>query len=72
MRKAHREAAKRLYEEPHPYSLLSNGIFVDLHGLHPEEAVEFLEHFLIIQQKCSRPVYATIGTDRRSNNGKGR
>ena len=71
MKKAHQEAAKRLYEGRNPDSSSSNGILVDLYRLHPKEAVEFMEHFLTIQQKSSRPVYATIGSVHLSKNGKG-
>ena len=74
MRKAHREAARELYEE---HNKLGSGslsssteIYVDLHGLHPEEAVEYLERVLLDNGSESRPVYAITGTGHHSKNGK--
>lgn len=70
MRKAHREAARELYE--HRNKSMSNAaeIYVDLHGLHPEEAVEYLEKILMDNSRESRPVYAITGTGHHSKNGK--
>lgn len=71
MRKAHREAAQELYEERNNHN--SSGfseIYVDLHGLHPEEAVEYLEKVLLENGKEARPVYAITGTGHHSKNGK--
>lgn len=70
MRKAHREAARELYE--HRNKNMSNvaEIYVDLHGLHPEEAVEYLEKILMDNSRESRPVYAITGTGHHSKNGK--
>jgi len=70
MRKAHREAARLLYEERNKDSSSSQEVYVDLHGLHPEEAVEYFEHALIEHQTSSRPVYAITGTGHHSKNGK--
>ena len=70
MRKAHREAARLLYEERNKDSSSSAELYVDLHGLHPEEAVEYLERVLLEQQKSSRAVYAITGTGHHSKNGK--
>lgn len=70
MRKAHREAARLLYEERNRDSSSSQEVYVDLHGLHPEEAVEYLEHALVDHQNSSRPVYAITGTGHHSKNGK--
>jgi len=39
-------------------------------GLHPEEAVEYLERVLLEQQASTRPVYAITGTGHHSKNGK--
>ncbi|KAI1847332.1 hypothetical protein JX265_013777 [Neoarthrinium moseri] len=69
MRKAHREAAKELYEQRNKQTSGSE-IYVDLHGLHPEEAVEYLERVLLDNAKESRPVYAITGTGHHSKNGK--
>ena len=70
MRKAHREAARILYEERNKDSASGTEIYVDLHGLHPEEAVEYLENVLTEQQRSGRPVYAITGTGHHSKNGK--
>ncbi len=70
MRKAHREAARLLYDERNRDSSSSQEVYVDLHGLHPEEAVEYLEHALVEHQNSSRPVYAITGTGHHSKNGK--
>ncbi|KAM3435517.1 hypothetical protein MY4824_004833 [Beauveria thailandica] len=70
MRQAHREAARELYEERNkPISDMAE-IYVDLHGLHPDEAVEYLEKILMGNTKESRPVYAITGTGNHSKNGK--
>ncbi|POR32050.1 Polyadenylate-binding protein-interacting protein 7 [Tolypocladium paradoxum] len=71
MRKAHREAARELYEQRNKSSmgtLLET--YVDLHGLHPEEAVEYLEKVLMENSKEARPVYTITGTGHHSKNGK--
>lgn len=70
MRKAHREAARELYEARNKGSLSSPEIYVDLHGLHPEEAVDYLERVLLDNSKESKPVYAITGTGHHSKNGK--
>jgi hypothetical protein len=70
MRKAHREAARQLYEERNKNSSANSELYVDLHGLHPEEAVEYLEKVLLENQKETRPVYAITGTGHHSKNGK--
>ena len=82
MRKAHREAARILYEERNKDSWSANNstiiattnnskeLYVDLHGLHPDEAVEYLERVLLEQQHSPRAVYAITGTGHHSKNGK--
>lgn len=74
MRKAHREAAKALYDERNSHlSTLDEDeeLYIDLHGLHPEEAVEYLENILLSQfQRGRRIVYAITGTGHHSKNGK--
>jgi hypothetical protein len=70
MRKAHREAARELYEERNKSNNANAELYVDLHGLHPEEAVEYLERVLLDNSKESRPVYAITGTGHHSKNGK--
>ncbi|KAF2146699.1 uncharacterized protein K452DRAFT_241716 [Aplosporella prunicola CBS 121167] len=71
MRAAHREAAEHLYNERNK----DNGpnakeLYVDLHGLHPEESVTYLSKILLAHQSSSRPVYAITGTGHHSKNGK--
>lgn len=39
-------------------------------GLHPDEAVTYLEGILLKHQNSSRPVYAITGTGHHSKNGK--
>lgn len=70
MRKAHREAARELYEERNKSSSTNTEIFVDLHGLHPEEAVEYLERVLLEHTSSVKPIYAITGTGHHSKNGK--
>ena len=75
MRKSHREAADVLYTSRNtPGSSSSSNahqeLYIDLHGLHPEEAIEYLERVLLEQQRSTRPVYAITGTGHHSKNGK--
>lgn len=70
MRKAHREAARELYEERNKNSSSNSEIYVDLHGLHPEEAVEYLERILLEHAASAKPIYAITGTGHHSKNGK--
>lgn len=76
MRKCHREAARQLYEERNKH-LMSQGLndadeelYVDLHGLHPDEAVEYLEKILRKHSREDRIVYVITGTGHHSKNGK--
>ncbi|RSL65385.1 hypothetical protein CEP54_004271 [Fusarium duplospermum] len=70
MRKAHREAARELYEERNKGNTSGLELYVDLHGLHPEEAVEYLEKVLMENGRESRPIYAITGSGHHSKNGK--
>lgn len=70
MRKAHREAARELYEERNKNNSNSSEMYVDLHGLHPEEAVEYLEKILMENDQETRPIYAITGSGHHSKNGK--
>ncbi|OAG41304.1 hypothetical protein AYO21_04467 [Fonsecaea monophora] len=76
MRKAHREAAKALYEERNKHLSTSpvdddEELYIDLHGLHPEEAIEYLENILLTHSKRGRRIiYAITGTGHHSKNGK--
>lgn len=77
MRKAHREAAKALYEERNKHLSTSRAdkdedeLYIDLHGLHPEEAIEYLENILLNHSGTSRRIiYAITGTGHHSKNGK--
>ncbi|KAL1954910.1 hypothetical protein VTO42DRAFT_448 [Malbranchea cinnamomea] len=74
MRRCHREAARALYEERNKHLKELNDddeIYVDLHGLHPNEAVEYLENVLMENEKLGRRViYAITGSGHHSKNGK--
>ena len=70
MRKFHREAAHLLYQQRNEGGTSSGDVYVDLHGLHPEEAVDYLEKALIDHSKSERPVYAITGTGHHSKGGK--
>ncbi|KAF3388929.1 Polyadenylate-binding protein-interacting protein 7 [Penicillium rolfsii] len=77
MRRCHREAARQLYEERNQHLLqagldgASEELYVDLHGLHPEEAIEYLEKILLKHAREGIPVvYAITGTGHHSKNGK--
>ncbi|KAI2912980.1 hypothetical protein CBS147321_5655 [Aspergillus niger] len=77
MRKCHREAARQLYEERNKHLLdaglddAAEELYVDLHGLHPEEAIEYLEKILLKHaREGRRVVYAITGTGHHSKNGK--
>lgn len=77
MRKAHRAAAKALYEERNQHMLSGRDgdedeeLYIDLHGLHPEEAIEYLNDILNTHEKRGRRiVYAITGTGHHSKNGK--
>ena len=70
MRKAHREAARELYEERNKNAGATSELYVDLHGLHPEEAVEYLEKVLLENSRNEKSVYAITGTGNHSKNGK--
>ena len=87
MRKAHREAAKALYEERNQHLRSGSAgtnqeTYIDLHGLHPEEAIEYLDEILTEHTKLQRlgiggagkeyqnVIYAITGTGHHSKNGK--
>ncbi|KAF2498885.1 hypothetical protein BU16DRAFT_455136 [Lophium mytilinum] len=70
MREAHRQAAQHLYDERNKNTGSALELYVDLHGLHPEEAVSYLEGILLKHESSSRPLYAITGTGHHSKNGK--
>lgn len=76
MRKAHRAAARALYEERNQHldaheAEQTDELYIDLHGLHPEEAIEYLEDILQKHEKKGRRIiYAITGTGHHSKNGK--
>ncbi|PGG97628.1 hypothetical protein AJ79_09138 [Helicocarpus griseus UAMH5409] len=72
MRRSHREAARHLYEERNKHlDVNDDELYVDLHGLHPGEAIEYLENILVQHAKLGRKVlYAITGTGHHSKNGK--
>ena len=45
-------------------------MYICLAGLHPEEAVEYLERTLLENATSSQPLYAITGTGHHSKNGK--
>ncbi|ODH12823.1 hypothetical protein ACO22_07877 [Paracoccidioides brasiliensis] len=72
MRRSHREAARHLYDERNKHMGGNDDeLYVDLHGLHPGEAIEYLESVLVEHAKLGRRVLYTItGTGHQSKNGK--
>ncbi|KAK8203753.1 CCCH zinc finger and SMR domain-containing protein [Phyllosticta capitalensis] len=71
MRQAHREAAEHLYNERNKdMGPNAKELYVDLHGLHPEESVQYLSKILMAHQNSTRPIYAITGTGHHSKNGK--
>ena len=75
MRKAHREAARALYEGRNQHlhgAGTADEVYVDLHGLHPDEAVEYLARALRDHggSAAGRPLYAITGTGHHSKGGK--
>ncbi|ODA82922.1 hypothetical protein RJ55_01431 [Drechmeria coniospora] len=71
MQKAHREAAAELYAKRNQVLRgIQAEFFVDLHGLHADEAVEYLEKVLLENGKEARPIYAIVGCGNHSKNGK--
>jgi len=70
MKNAHREAARALYEERNKNAGAGKELYVDLHGLHPEEAVSYLNTCLLEHTHDTRPIYAICGTGHHSKNGK--
>lgn len=70
MRKAHREAARELYDARNKDATKNPELYVDLHGLHPEEAVEYLDRVLHEHNNSAKPIYAITGTGHHSKNGK--
>jgi hypothetical protein len=76
MRRCHREAARHLYEERNKHLLNNPGgeddeIYIDLHGFHPNEAIDYLENILMENAKLGRRLlYAITGTGHHSKNGK--
>ncbi|KAJ5976058.1 hypothetical protein N7481_009765 [Penicillium waksmanii] len=77
MRRCHREAARQLYEERNQHlnqaglDESAEELYIDLHGLHPEEAIEYLEKILLKHARQGlRVVYAITGTGHHSKNGK--
>lgn len=86
MREKHREAARALWEERNRglagTASDKRELYLDLHGLHPEEAVAYLEDCLREAKLKSRltrtddgpggvrPIYAICGTGHHSKNGR--
>ena len=53
MREAHREAARHLYEKRNATNRVGGETYIDLHGLHPAEAVSYLDAGLKNQRSTS-------------------
>lgn len=78
MREAHREAAKHLFEQRNTSAAAGSETYVDLHGLHPAEAVTYLNHAVETQKITSalqrsegfRFLYAIVGTGHHSKGGR--
>lgn len=85
MRDAHRAAAKALYEDRNKHLTLAPSLdeetYIDLHGLHPAEAVSYLAAALVSQRTTSalvreeegsrsRYLYAIVGTGHHSRGGR--
>lgn len=84
MREAHRVAAKALYEDRNQHlssTSTSEETFIDLHGLHPAEAVSYLAAALVSQRSAAalereeegsrtRYLYAIVGTGHHSRGGR--
>jgi len=77
MREAHREAARALYDERNKHAATGGEVFVDLHGLHPAEAVSYLATALsnqrstnLLHRDSSSVLYAIVGTGHHSKNGR--
>lgn len=70
MNKAHKEASKAIYEERNKEAANGVEIYIDLHGLLPDEGVKYLEDILLAHKSSSRPIYAIVGTGHHSKNGK--
>ena len=77
MREAHREAARCLFEDRNISTLPNTEIYVDLHGLHPAEAISYLSSALgkqssqnALHRDASHYLYAIVGTGHHSKNGR--
>ena len=77
MREAHREAARHLYDKRNQSSGSEDEIFVDLHGLHPAEAVSYFDAAMknqrsgsSLHRETSNILYAIVGTGHHSKGGR--
>lgn len=83
MRECHRAAATALYEDrnKHLNSNADTELYIDLHGLHPAEAVSYLANALTARRSASsllreeegsrrRYLYAIVGTGHHSRGGR--
>ena len=76
MRRAHREAARELYHRDHnknssiKTSSPDDEIYVDLHGLHADEAVAHLEKALAENDSEPRPIYVITGFALHTKSGR--
>lgn len=78
MREAHRTAARHLYDQRNKTSSAGGGeTFIDLHGLHPAEAVSYLDTALknqrsasVLHRDFSATLYSIVGTGHHSKGGR--
>ncbi|KAI5809332.1 hypothetical protein BZA77DRAFT_180688 [Pyronema omphalodes] len=70
MVKAHKEASIAIYEERNKNVDSETEIFVDLHGLLPDEAINRLEEILVERKSNPQPLYVIVGTAHHSKGGK--
>lgn len=84
MRRSHREAARHLYGSGGAAAIaeamnnnnsipsdIPDEVYVDLHGLHPTEAIDYLAPILATHARAGRHLlYAVTGTGHHSKNGK--
>jgi DNA-nicking Smr family endonuclease len=66
------EAAENIFQERNQTSYQSNEYTIDLHGLHPEEAIHFMEREVqdLKRKKWSGSVFIITGTGNHSRGGK--
>lgn len=69
MRSEHKKAADAIFGERNPAGRHNGEEFLDLHALHPDEAISFLETRLLEMEKGEKPLYAIVGSGHHSSQG---